>query len=148
MKTFPAHFINVDLDIKSGSDPAVLAEALENRVIFMHADKIGRQHWLRLCLTLQPKDPTAAIRRFAKLVRDLPPRARRAWVQAASKEFDIGIQAGFERRSGEWVLEPEVVQTIADLGARIRLTVYSPLLVIHENAKRKRARSRASRRRP
>jgi hypothetical protein len=144
MKTFPADFLNVDLEIKSRFDPAVFETAWENRVIRLRADQIGRQHWLRLALTFQPKNPTAAIRRFAKLVQHLPPPARRAWVQATTKEFDIGIQAGFERGSGEWVLEPEVVQTIADLGARIRLTVYSPLLIIHENAKRKRARLRAS----
>ncbi len=146
MKTFPAAFLNVDLDIKSNSDPALIAKAWENRVIRMHAPKVGRQHWLRFALTFQPKTPTAAIRHFAKLVRGLPPRGRRAWAQAASKEFDVGIQAGFERRSGEWLLEPEIVQTIADLGARIRLTVYSPLLIIHEDATRKRARSRRIRR--
>jgi hypothetical protein len=67
-------------------------------------------------------------------------------IKSNLKEFDIGIQAGFERRSAEWVLEPEVVQTVADLGARIRLTVYSPLLIIHESATRKRAPSRATRR--
>jgi hypothetical protein len=53
------------------------------------------------------------------------------WARAA-KEFDIGVQAGFERRSGEWVLEPEIVRTVADLGAHLRLTVYSPLLLIDE----------------
>lgn len=145
MKTFPAEFLNVDLEIRSTSDPAAIAKAWENRVIPMHADKVGRQHWLRLCLVSQPKSPTAAIRHFAKLVRDLPPRGRRAWAQASSKEFDIGIQAGFERHSAEWMLEPEVLQSIAELGARLRLTVYSPLLIIDQNATRKRARSGASR---
>lgn len=142
MKTFPAEFLNIDLDIKSNSDPAVIAKAWENRVVPMHTDKLGRQHWLRLSLGLQPKSPTDAIRRFAKLVRELPPPGRSAWAKASSKEFDIGIQAGFERGSGEWVLEPEVVRTIADLGARIRVTVYSPLLIIDENAARKRATRR------
>ena len=147
MKIFPAEFLNVDLDIKSKSDPAAIAKAWENRAVSIHTHKLGRQYWLRGALVFQPKNPTDAIRRFAKLVRDLPPGARRLWTKASSKEFDIGIQAGFERRSGEWVLEPEVVRTIADLGARIRVTVYSPLLIIDENAARKRARSRATQRR-
>jgi hypothetical protein len=126
MKTFPAEFLNIDLEIKSNFDPAVIVNAWENRVFPMHTDKRGRQYWLRLSLALQPKSPTDAITRFAKLVRDLPPRARSLWAKASSKEFDVGIQAGFERGAGEWVLEPEVVRTIADLGARIRVTVYSP----------------------
>lgn len=147
MKTFPAEFLNIDLDIKSNFDPAAIVKAWKNRVFPMHIDKQGRQYWLRLSLALQPKSPTDAITRFAKLVRDLPSRERRLWAEASLKEFDIGIQAGFERGSGEWVLEPKVIRMIADLGARIRVTVYSPLLIIHENAARTRARSRATRKR-
>jgi hypothetical protein len=147
MKTFPAEFLNVDLDIKSNFDPAAIVKAWNNRVHPMHTDKHGRQYWLRLSLALQPKSPTDAITRFAKLVGDLPPRERSLWTKASCKEFDIGVQAGFERGSGEWVLEPKLVRTIADLGAQIRLTVYSPLLIIEENAARKRARSRATPRR-
>jgi hypothetical protein len=131
LKTFPAEFLNVDLDIKSRVDPRILVEAWGNQVI-PHLDKLGRRHWLRMMLASGPESPSDAIRRFAKLVHKLPTRGRTIWTQA-SKEFDIGIQAGFERRSGEWVLEPAVVQMAADLGARVRLTVYSALLVIHEN---------------
>jgi len=72
----------------------------------------------------------------AKLVRGLPTRGQTIWTQA-SKEFDIGIQAGFDHHSGEWVLEPEVIQTVADFGARVRLTVFSPLIVLHANTQPK-----------
>ena len=58
--------------------------------------------------------PTEAIRRFAKLINARPSSARRTWT-AASKEMDIGIQAGFERSSGEWVLDARTVKTLADL---------------------------------
>jgi len=130
MKQFPAEFINVDLDIKSNADPAVFVEAWKHHVIPTHAGKLGRRHWLRLTLSAQPKTPAEAIRRFTKLVRGLSKRDRDLWEKAGSKEFDIGIQAGFEPRSGEWVLDSKVVQSAADLGARLRLTVYSPLLLI------------------
>jgi len=68
---------------------------------------------------------------------------------AASKEIDIGIQAGFERRSGEFVLDPKAVQAAADVGARLRFTVYSPLLIIDEGRERKTSgrRKRGRRRR-
>jgi hypothetical protein len=132
VKTFPSEFLNVDLDIRSKVDPGILAEAWDNEVV-VHVDKWGRRHWLRMWLTHQPRSPREAILRFAKLVRGLPTRGRIIWTQA-SKELDIGIQAGFEHRSGEWVLEPDVVQTVADLGVRMRLTVYSPLMVLHASA--------------
>ena len=146
MKTFPAEFLNVDFDIKSKTDPAILVEAWDTHVL-ADTRRLGRRHWLRLSLFPQPKNPSDAIRRFAKLVRGLSSQARTVWAQA-SKEIDIGIQAGFERRSGEWVLDPKVVRAAADLRAHLRVTVYSPLLIIDEtrgdkNVTEKKARESA-----
>jgi hypothetical protein len=47
------------------------------------------------------------------------------------------VQAGFERRSGEWLLGPQTIRTVADLGAHVRLTVYSPLLLIEEDGRKR-----------
>jgi hypothetical protein len=111
----------------------------------MHAGKRGRRHWLRLTLARQPNSPADAIRSFAKLVQRLPRPAAMIWARAA-KEFDIGIQAGFGRRSAEWVLEPEIIRTVVDLGAHLRLTIYSPLLLIDEDgAARRQVKTRADR---
>ena len=102
VKMFPSEFINVDLDIKSRSNLDFLVNAWKGGAIRMHTPKLGRQHWLRLELLPQPKSPAEAIRRIGKLVGGLSTRGRTVWRRAQSKEFDIGIQAGFERRSGEW----------------------------------------------
>jgi hypothetical protein len=146
VKTFPGAFLNVDLDIKSRVDPHVMIDAWNGRMLPQRIPLPGR-HWVRLMLATQPKSPADAIRRYAKLVRALPPRARAVWTQA-SKELDIGVQAGFEHRSAEWVLDPSVVEAIAAMGARVRFTVYSPLLIIDEEARsRRRARAKRSGRR-
>jgi hypothetical protein len=142
VKIIPAEFINVDLDLKSNSDPKPLLEAWGNRVIPIHVDKDGRRHWVRLTLTRQPKNPEEAIQRFCKLVDGLSNTGRAVWDKAATKEFDIGIQAGFDSRTPEWVLESEVIEAIAGVGARLRLTVYSPLLLIRERSQRKRRNAR------
>lgn len=139
---FPSKFITVDLDVKSRSDLDFLVKAWKGRMIPMHVPKLGRQHWLRLELFPQPKSPAEAIRRVGKLVGGLSTRGRTVWRRAQSKEFDIGIQAGFEERSGEWVLEPRIVKTVAELGARVRFTVYSPLLLLRENETQRRGNSR------
>ena len=133
MRTFPAEFLNVDFDIKSKTNLAILLEPWNTRVIG-EVDRLGRRYWLRFSLFPQPKSPNDAIRRFAKLVQGLSPQGRTVWAQA-SKEIDIGIQAGFERRSGEWVLNPKVVQA-ADLGAHLRITVCSPLIIIADTLAR------------
>ena len=130
MKRFPGEFLNVDLDLRSRADPAALVQALGSRVLTAHHGRSGGRHWLRFNLSAQPKTPTEAIRRFAKLINALPSSARRIWT-AASKEMDIGIQAGFERGSGEWVLDARTVKTLADLETPVRVTIYSPLLLMH-----------------
>jgi hypothetical protein len=132
----------VDLDLKSVRDPKPLLEAWGHRVMPIHEDKVGRRHWLRLTLATQAKSPEEAIRRFCTLVESLPETGRAVWDKAASKEFDVGIQAGFNSRASEWVLEPKVVEATAAVGARLRLTVYSPLLRIRESQPRKGRKTR------
>lgn len=89
----------------------------------------GASLWVALELADQRKRASEAIRGFAKLVRRLPRSVATVW-NLASKEFDLGIQAGFEPRSREWILEPDVVELVSDLGAQLRVTVYSPLLAM------------------
>ena len=137
MKTFPGEFLNVDLDLKSRADPAALIQALGNRVLTVHYGRSASRHWLRFNVSIQPRTPTEAIRSFAKLINALPSPARRIW-SAASKEVDIGIQAGSEKGSGEWVLDAGTVKTLAVLGTAVRVTIYSPLLLIDERTPRKR----------
>src|SRR4051794_15723079 len=100
MNTFPAEFFTIDLNIESKCDPAAIVTALEKRAVSIHTHTLGRQYCLRGSLVFQPKSPTDAIRSFAKLVRDRPARERSLWAKASCKEFDIGVQAGFERGSG------------------------------------------------
>jgi len=88
--------------------------------------KTGRVHWCRLNLERQPMSPTAAVLGFAKLLAMLPRRSRAIWTAATSKEFDIGIQGGIKPLTSEWVLEPEAIQAAAQLGAQLRITMYSP----------------------
>jgi len=138
-----AHFINVDLDLKSTSDLSPLREAWSRQTIAIHVGKDGRRHWLRLMLLKQGRDPSEAILEFCRLAGQLRGAARVAWQNAVPREFDIGIQAGFERGAAEWVLPPQVIDAVRNTRARIRMTVYSPLPLLVE---RKRQRQKARRR--
>jgi hypothetical protein len=140
MKTFPGEFLNVDLDLKSRVDPAVLIEAWKRQTLAQKIPGLRGKHWVRFMLTFQPRTPGEAIRRFAKLIKNLPSPARRIWSQA-KKEIDIGIQAGFERGSTELVLDANVVRTLEQMGVPVRITVYSPLLRLDAEARQKRRSS-------
>jgi hypothetical protein len=118
--------LNVDIDVKSVAEPEPLIKALGWPVLCQRVGKVGRAHWVRFMLSRQPASPADAILGFAKLVTKLPDDHRAIWEKAQSKEFDIGIESGFEPFSAEWVLERRVIEVIAELGARLRITVYAP----------------------
>ena len=124
MKPIAAHFINVDLDLKSTASLSPLLEAWSDRVSALHTpEKDGGKHWLRLGLHSQPSDPQRGILEFCRLVRRLRGAARAAWQKASSREFDIGIQAGMDRRSAEWLLSRKVIDAIHGVGGHIRVTI-------------------------
>ena len=125
MTKAPTEFLNVDIDLRSVADPTPFIDALGRKVLSQRIGKDGRAHWVRLMLAGQPAGPGDAILQFAKFVAELPPTIRAIWENAVSKEFDIGIQAGFEPSSAEWVLDRKVVEAAARVGARVRITVYS-----------------------
>ena len=139
MKPIAAHFINVDLDLKSTASLSPLLEAWLDRVSALYTpEKDGGKHWLRLGLHSQPSDPERGILEFCRLVRRLRGAARAAWQKASSREFDIGVQAGMERRSAELVLSRKVIDAIHGVGGHIRVTIYSPLHLIEEDKGRRR----------
>jgi Protein of unknown function (DUF2442) len=138
VKHIAAQFINVDLDLKSSASLSPLLEAWSDRASELYTpEKDGRKHWLRLEPHSQPADPERGILEFCRLVRRLRGAARAAWQRASSREFDIGIQAGMERRSAEWVLSRKVIDAIHSVGGHIRVTDYSPLPLIEEEQRRR-----------
>lgn len=125
MARIPAEFLNVDVDLRSRTHLSGLIEALSLSLVVTHVGRDGRNHWVRLCF-VNPKDPSRAIRRFARLFAKLPKALQRAWHDAVSREFDIGIQAGDKPQATEWVLDADAIKEAGRLGARVRITVYSP----------------------
>jgi hypothetical protein len=119
----------VDLDLKSTADLAPLLDAFGEKVMVLHADRIGLKRWLRLMLTQQPKNPTDGILGLAKIVAGLRGRARTVWARAR-KELDIGVRGGLQPASAEWLLEHHAVEAAARSGMQIRFTVYSPRLAV------------------
>jgi hypothetical protein len=119
------HFLNVDLHLKSGRNPAPIAESWGKRLLVAHRGRLGGRHWWRFMLRDQPADPATAVRRYRRLVDSLPRPARAIWNQA-SAELDIGFGAPASGPPREWVLPPPVVRGAASIGVAIRITIYPP----------------------
>jgi hypothetical protein len=131
-------YLNVDLDITSRRDLQPLVSALGRRVFVLHVDGNGR-HSAGLEVAAMTRTADRTIRRFATLVKSLPPRARTLWNRARSRDLNIGIQAGHDARAFTCLVGPDAVRAAAEIGARIVITVYGSAL---GDARREKGRAR------
>jgi len=119
-------FLNMDLHVESREDLTPLAAALAAAVCGWQDWRHRGTRFLHGSLGLRQESPSALILAVSTRLKRLRGAARAAWTGAKVREFDIGIQAGFANRAGEWVVNADAVQTAAGVGAQLRITVYPP----------------------
>jgi hypothetical protein len=115
-------FLNVDLDLESGDDLRVLAEALQPEAYSLERPA-GRASF-ELNASVSPETPEPLILEFVRLVNQLPPSARAIWDRASKRVFDIGIQSRRRSFSEAHRLSSETLRAAAEIGAEIGITVY------------------------
>jgi len=122
-------FLNVDLDIYAAFDLQPLVSSLGKKVIVLYAGRERRSYTAHLELAGRAKSADSIIRGFCALIRALPGAEKQLWNRAKRRDFSIGVQAGQHPISSDFAVEAATVQAVAQLGARIVLTVYSPQLL-------------------
>jgi hypothetical protein len=143
------NFINVDLEVWSRSDLSVLGKAVEPVALVLYVGKSRRKHLVAFeAKETRLSSPEGTMWALFKVIRSLPPGARRAWKSAESRVFNVGYQAEefvtllHEQtpRSGRWYakdprkaakpsvtkLSPELLQAVARVGGSITTTIYPP----------------------
>lgn len=68
----------------------------------------------------------ATLRKFVKVIRGLPPSARKLWDEATQREFNAGFQAELRPHSHEASVGPRTLQALVELNARLAFTIYAP----------------------
>ena len=122
------HFLNVDLDIHSKSNLQPLVTAMGKKVHVLFVGRIKRTYQVHLELWESGLSESAdsVILGFCALIRALPKPAIELWKAAKARDFNIGVQAAMQPHSHEITLAAEAVRAIAEVNARIVLTVYAP----------------------
>lgn len=120
-----AFFLNVDLIVHSRSDLQPLVSALGKRVRVLYLGRERRAYMT--CLEVSgsglAENPEPTLRAFCKLIRGLPPSARKLWFGARSRMFDIGIDS-VPKGSYWFEISSETVAELAKLKAKLAVTVY------------------------
>jgi hypothetical protein len=115
-------FINVDLDVESVDELQLLAAAMEP-----HAYSLTRPPGQASFEVNEadPKDPEAVILEFTRIVKSLPPEARRVWDGASKRVFDVGMQSGRHPSSVSCRIGVNTLREAADIDADIVITIYA-----------------------
>jgi hypothetical protein len=124
-RTEDAHFLNIDLDVRSRRSLGPLVAAWP--WAYQPLVKVGRpnSHWLILNAGILAKTAEVTARRLLDHIEDLRGDARRCWRGAHRRTFDIGLQAGGPGTCFEDVrLTTRTLRRIASAGAQLQITVY------------------------
>jgi hypothetical protein len=122
------HFLNVDLEIESKHDLAVLEAELGRNMCVLFGGPASPGCFL-LCLEILPQygNPDDTIRVFCSMLERLSAKARRAWCSAYKKEFDIGYDAVPSKTiASHFSLRTDTLKRMSNLGATLGVTFYYP----------------------
>jgi hypothetical protein len=143
------HFINVDLEIWSRSDLAVLGAAVEKTALVLYVGKSRGSQLVALeADRTKLSSPESIIWALLDVMKTLPAAARRLWKGADARVFNIGYQAEDfvtvlhqdPANSGRWrakdpqraakvyesSLSPKLLQAVARVEGTITTTIYPP----------------------
>jgi hypothetical protein len=119
-------FLNVDLDLLSRSNLQPLVTVLRHRTFALHVGRDKHTYRAHLELSEAPRNPDAAIRSFAALIRTLPKAERKLWDTARVRDFNVGVQAAMQPHCYEIPLARETIEAVSTLRARLVFTIYAP----------------------
>ena len=119
------HFCNVDLDIESKHDLAVLESELGRKVVVLAAVPCSPGCFLlRLETAREYENPDETICAFCSLLEGLSAKGRRSWRSAHTKEFDVGYDAVLSQFASQFSLRTETLKRLSNLGATLGVTFY------------------------
>ena len=124
----PTHYINVDLDIWSREPLEGLVGAMGAGALVLYVGGRGRQHEAHVELASSGRGMSAdrTIVGLTRLVQRLPPRYRKVWDSARSREFNVGIAAGLEPHGFELHLNRATLEALLAVRGTLAVTVYAP----------------------
>ena len=118
------HFLNVDLEIRSVTDPAALIAEFGDKVIVLHCGPHETGYLAVLELSQEFPDPDGTVLEYCRLIEGLPPDVRRLWDALGFKEFDIGYDRSPDQRCSRFSLRQETLKGIGATGASLAVSMY------------------------
>ncbi len=120
------HFLNADLDLLFEDEPMFVLRELGRKVIVLHSEQQanGRGWFTRLELSRDPKSPEQAIQSWIEALNKLSAKAKREFLKAMSRTFDLGFDVGNDKKAVQIKLPSDLLSELAGWGASYTITLY------------------------
>ncbi|NNH73929.1 hypothetical protein HLB23_29425 [Nocardia uniformis] len=131
------NFLNVDVEVRDSAGLTDLREALEavaENLSPLYCGAVGDGSWLlSFEVSVDPADdPDAVAAACCAVLERLPAEARARWDAVEDRVFDFGYDAVAESRTAQPMLSVSTLGRLADLGARLAVSVYAHDIVSRE----------------
>jgi hypothetical protein len=123
----PASFLNLDLELESSEDLALLAAELGRRAFVLYSGPISSGYRLSLEPLVDGKlsgDPSACTEYFLNILEALAPECAVEFRGCRSRVFDYGFDGGLEANPIHTDLASAQLVRIAALDISVRITTY------------------------
>lgn len=117
-------FLNADLELIFKREPKILLSNPGERAIVLYSGEHPEGHFVSMELSACVKDPVRSLRRWFKYLQSLPPAARREFLKATSRTFDLGFVVGADRQAIQIKLPTDLLTELARWKAGYVITPY------------------------
>ncbi len=134
-------FLNVDLEVGARTRVRLepLIRALRGRLFELYRGRLDDLYRVHYQINACAVDASATLHELAAAVEALDPVARRAWTNAARRDFNVGVELARGVALVELAIDPDAARRVVALGGRLVFTAYQ--VTVLQRATRKRARS-------
>ena len=141
-----AEFRNIELEVRASADLSSLGKALGKRFLVNYCGKVSRGEYLLSGAFDHPlrASPEYIALGLCKLIQKLKGGAKRLWINADDRVFDIGLDATRRGDVGLELFGTSTLNQIAKIEARLAVSVYPWDLKTNVKTARRRAANKRS----
>ena len=122
--TKKSEFISVEISIKTDFDSNVFVKWFEDLDNYVNKLPCDSHKWYIYFDPIPWGDVNTTIKKLCEMIHDLPPEVRKAWDDAAHREFFAGFRVGDEPFCFTEHLEIETLKAAIRLDAGIGFALY------------------------
>lgn len=124
-----ANYLNIELEVRAPFDLQQLRDAFGDGLSLNYCGETEPGSFL-LAGGLAGYDgpnpsPNTTATGLCELIESLPESAKALWIRADDRVLDVGLEANFDRQVTLNLLTPETAGRIANVGARLAVSVYA-----------------------